>query len=173
MKKEFEGLKIYYSGSMQGVQEQDLDFPKELVKFIQDGGANVLSYHVALGKGEESNRLLFQQLGISIEETSIVEKSRIIRHQDIAWVDEADYVVALVNSPSHGVGTEIQRALDKEKMGMKKTPILCLIKEELREKLSFMISGVYIEESDVFYLKTYKNIGDAKKHISEFLKRRN
>jgi hypothetical protein len=167
MDKVFKGIKVYYSGSMQGVQEQDLDFPKKLVDFMQDCGANVLSYHVALGK-EEGNKLLFQQIKIDPKKTSIEKISKIIRRQDISWVDEADCMVALVNSPSLGVGMELQRALDKEKLGMKKTPILCLVRADLKDKLSFMVSGINIKESDVFYLRSYKDLDEAKKHISDF-----
>jgi hypothetical protein len=169
MKKIFEDLKIYYSGSIQGTPEMDREFPKKLVKFMEENGANVLSNHVALGDQKKANELLSQQIGIDLESISLEEKGKIIRHQDIAWVDEATHVVALVNSPSHGVGVEIQRALDKEKMGMNKTPILCLIKNDLKDKLSLMISGVEREESDVFYLRSYKDLAEAQKHIFDFL----
>lgn len=168
MENTFKGIKVYYSGSMQGVQEQDLDFPKKLVDFMQDNGAKVLSYHVALGK-EEGNKLLFQQMRIDPKKVTIENLSRIIRQQDIGWVDEADCVVALVNSPSLGVGMELQRAVDKEKLGMKKTPILCLVRDDLKDKLSFMVSGINADESDVFYLRAYKNLEEAQKHIFDFL----
>jgi len=169
MENIFKGIKIYYSGSIQGAAEMDREFPKKLVQFMQENGANVLSNHVALGDQKKANELLGQQIGIDFESISIEEKAKIIRHQDMAWVDEATHVVALVNSPSHGVGTEIQRALDKEKMGMNKTPILCLIKDDLKDKLSFMISGINTNESDVFYLRTYQNLEEAQKHIFDFL----
>lgn len=162
-------IKVYYSGSIKGVPEADPDFPQKLVKFIENCGAEVLSEHVAFSNKEKSNEIFFQKTGINLDKISPNLLPEIIRKQDINWVDEAEVMIALVNSPSLGVGVEIQRALDKEKLGMRKTPILCLIRDDLKDKLSFMISGINLEETDVFYLRSYKDLEEAQKHIFDFL----
>jgi hypothetical protein len=92
-----------------------------------------------------------------------------VRRQDLEWVDEATHVVALVNAPSLGVGMEIQRAIDKPRLGMNSTPILCLISKDRSPGLSFMIRGVSEEESPLFQLREYENLNQAQKHIHNFL----
>lgn len=162
-------MKVYYSGSIKGMPESDPEFPQKLVEFIEKCGAEVLSEHVAFSNKEKSNEVFFQKTGIDINKISKGLLPEIIRKQDINWVDEAEVMIALVNSPSLGVGIEIQRALDKEKLGMRKTPILCLIREDLKDKLSFMVSGISLKETDVFYLRSYKDLEEAQKHIFDFL----
>lgn len=150
--------------------EADPEFPKKLVNFMIENGAEVLSEHVAGKNQQECDEMMVKKIGITMEEFKAEKEPWFrVRKQDISWVDEADCVVALVNSPSLGVGMEIQRALNKEKLGMKKTPILCLVKNEMLDKLSFMIRGINIDESDVFYLKTYQNLEEAQGHIFDFL----
>jgi hypothetical protein len=75
-------------------------------------------------------------------------------------------VVALVNGPSHGVGMEIERALLKPERGLPLTPILCLIRADLLEKLTWMIRGI---KQEGFYLKTYTDLDSAQKIIFDFL----
>jgi hypothetical protein len=94
-----------------------------------------------------------------------------IRKHDISLVDKATHVVAIVNGPSFGVGMELQRALDKPKLGLNQTPILCLVEEKLYDGLSNMIRGVSAKESPTFELKTYQNLRQAKELIYDFLMR--
>jgi len=149
--------------------EADPEFPIKLIQFMVENGAEVLSEHVAYSDKEESNEIFYKKTEVNLKDLPVEERAIVVRKQDISWVDEADCVVALVNSPSLGVGMEIQRALDKEKLGMKKTPILCLVKNEMLDKLSFMIRGINIEESEVFQLKTYQGLEEAQGHIFDFL----
>jgi hypothetical protein len=44
----FTGTKVYYSGSISGVAEANLDLPEQLVEYMQQGGADVLDPHVAI-----------------------------------------------------------------------------------------------------------------------------
>lgn len=68
---------------------------------------------------------------------------------------------------------ELQRALDKPKMGMNKTPIICLVHQSCLEKLSNMVKGVDREKEDVvFVVAVYKNVGEAKSKITDFLRRK-
>ena len=137
---------------------------------MSQNGADVLSEHVAARNQEEMNEIRARRIGITIQQLKDDPKPWInIRHQDMKWVDEATHFVALVNSPSHGVGMEIQRAIDKPKLGMNETPILCLIHSEMFSKLSFMIRGVAPEESSVFQIRIYKNLEQAQEYIFDFL----
>jgi hypothetical protein len=166
----FEGRIVYYSGSIKGTPEPDPEFAWKLVRYMGKNGADVLSEHVAARNQQEMDEIRTRRIGITIQEfQKNPEPWFAIRHQDLKWVNEASHVVALVNAPSLGVGMEIQRALDKPKLGMNETPILCLTREDLLPKLSFMIRGVSAEESSNFQIKTYQNLEQAQKHIFDFL----
>ncbi|MFC1625668.1 hypothetical protein ACFL1Q_01335 [Patescibacteria group bacterium] len=166
----FAGLKVCYSGSIKGVPEAEPDFLWQLVRFIASGGADVLSEHVAARSQQEMDEVRAMKWGMDIQEMlAQPEPWFSIRKKDTEWVDEATHVLALVNAPSHGVGMEIERAILKPERGLKETPILCLIHEQMVEKLSFMIRGVTEEEAPNFYLKTYSSLHEAKEIIYDFL----
>ena len=87
----------------------------------------------------------------------------------MGWVDEATHMVALVDSPSLGVGMEIERAVEKPHRGLKKTKILCLVQKDLLESLSYMVRGVTKKEASEYNLKPYNNLEDAKRLVYKFL----
>lgn len=91
-----------------------------------------------------------------------------IRRTDMKALALADSVVAIVNSSSLGVGMEIQRALDKPRIGLNVTRILCLVRDDCLNKVSFMLRGVSRDESSSFELRTYSDIEDAKKKILDY-----
>ncbi len=166
----FEGKKVYYSGSIKGAPEREPDFAWELVQFMAEGGADVLSEHVAARTPEEMESIRARRVGEAIQSISGNPKPWFgIRKQDIDWVEEATHVVALVNAPSHGVGMEIERAILKPRLGLNKTPILCLIHEELADKLSFMVRGISSEECEDYFLRTYGDLAGAKSVVKDFL----
>jgi len=170
MRKLFEGLKVYYSGSIKGTPEPDVEFPWKLVQYMARNGADVLSEHVAARSTKEMDEIRARRIGITIQQLKEDTQPWIgIRRQDLDWVNEATHVVALVNSPSHGVGMEIQRALDKPALGMNETPVLCLVHSELLPKLSFMVRGVTPKESPTFQLRAYQDLQQAQQHIFDFL----
>jgi len=170
MPKEFSGTKVYYSGSLKGVVGCDPYFAFKLVDYMKKGGASVLSEHVAARSVEDKDILMAQNIGISLEELKgDLEPWYRIRKQDMLWVEQATHVVAEVSGPSHGVGAEIERALLKPRLGLNKTPILCLVKEDVLTKLSWMIRGVNVEESKIFKLKTYNSTEEAQEHVFTFL----
>ncbi len=172
--KLFEGTKVYYSGSIKGAPELDPDFAWNLVQFMKEGGADVLSEHVAGRNKDEMDQIRAEKLGITVEALRDIPREvflrDIVRKQDLEWVDEATHFVALVNAPSHGVGIEIQEAILKPRLGMNLTPILCLIHEDLYPKLSGMIIGVSEQENSEFYIKKYKTLQEAKDLVSSFLR---
>jgi hypothetical protein len=88
----------------------------------------------------------------------------------LGWVDEAGYLIAIVDTTSFGVGMEIQHTLDKHKMGMNLTPVLCLVRSrKWQKKLSNMVKGIGPKDSPVAFVKKYKDKEDAKRLIMEHL----
>jgi len=165
--KPFKGLRVYYSGSIKGIPEQDQQFPWKLVKYMSEKGADVLSEHVAARTKEEMDSIRAKRIGKTVKELNENKKPWFeIREFDVEWVDKATHVVTLVNGPSHGVGMEIERALLKPERGLSLTPILALVKDNFLEKLSYMIRGI---KNESFFLKTYKNLLDAEILINDFL----
>jgi hypothetical protein len=170
--KPFEDLKVYYSGSIKGVPEPDPEFPWKLVQYMAEGGADVLSEHVAARTKTEMHEIRSRRTGLKVEELLSMSQQDywdFIRKQDCLWVDEATHVVALVNGPSHGVGMEIERAIHKPERGLNNTPILCLIRDDMFDNLTAMIKGISKEENPNFFLKTYQSLPEAQKHIFDFL----
>jgi len=77
---------------------------------------------------------------------------------DLAWVREADMIIAEVTNPSLGVGYEIAKA---EEWGK---PILALYRPSPERKLSAMISG-----SPHVTNREYTTVSEATAHIDDFL----
>lgn len=168
--KPFEGLQVYYSGSIKGVPEAEPDFPWQLVQYMGKGGADVLSEHVAARNQQEMDEIRARRWGMEVQEMLAQPEPWFgIRRNDIEWVDQVTHVVALVNAPSHGVGMEIERAILKPERGLNETPILCLVHKQMLDKLSFMVRGVTEDESPRFQLRTYSHLEDAKIVIHDFL----
>lgn len=166
----FEGKKVYYSGSIKGSPEADPEFAWKLVRYMVEGGAEVLSEHVAARSQQEMDEVRARNIGMTVSEMlSLPEPWFGIRKQDLKWVEEATHVVALINAPSHGVGMELQHAILKPRIGLNITPVLCLVHEQYADKISFMIRGVSKEEAPYFSLHTYQDLDTAKNSIRTFL----
>ena len=163
----FLGMKIYFSGSIRGVPNPEPSFAWDLVQHMIVNGANVLSEHVAARNFTEMDETFFRKSGV--DRRKLQEPWFEARRIDFEWVNEATHLVAIVNGPSHGVGMEIQRAIDKPRLGMNETPMLCLIHESLFNNLTWMVRGVKPEECPVFELKTYTDLEDAKRIVTDFL----
>ena len=170
MSKPFEGCRVYYSGSIKGVPESDPEFPWKLVQYMGANGADVLSEHVAGRNQQEMDEIRARRIGTTIQRLKEDPAPWFgIRRQDLAWVDESTHVVALVNAPSLGVGVEIQRAIDKPRLGLNLTPVLCLVRSDILPKLSYMIRGISTDESRLFQLREYTTLESAQRHIYDFL----
>jgi hypothetical protein len=171
--KPFKGLKVYFSNSIKGEMGGVEDIGQDVVRFLADNGADVLSENVAYLKPEEGLPIFERRTGIDLTQiTEPVERAKTIREVDIDWVDEATHLIAIVNGASYGVGVELQRALDKPKMGMNKTPILCLVHQSRLEKLSSMVRGIDAKkEESLFELTVYEAINEVKDNITDFLSR--
>ncbi len=110
-------MKIYFSCSIRGARPDPESIPR-LIRHLKNHGA-VLTEHIGdVIEGDE--------VDVSDEEIFL---------RDVAWLGEADALVADVTAPSLGVGYEIGIA---ETLGK---PILCLHRRQRGRRLSAMISG--------------------------------
>ncbi len=165
--KPFKGLKVYFSGTIRGAPNPDPEFSWKLVQYMIKNGADVLSEHVAGRTQKEIDEIFARRAGVDTRKSD--KPWLIARKIDMGWLDEATHIVALVDSPSLGVGMEIERAIGKPNRGLNETSVLCLVHKDLIDRLSFMIRGVTKKEAPSYSLKTYKDLDHAKKVVHDFL----
>ncbi|KAM8779663.1 5-hydroxymethyl-dUMP N-hydrolase [Rhynchonycteris naso] len=113
-------LALYFCGSIRGGRE-DRPLYERIVSRLRRFGT-VLTEHVAA-----------EDLSAWGEETA--GGDRLIHERDLAWLQQADLVVAEVTQPSLGVGYELGRAVALNKR------ILCLFRPKSGRVLSAMIRG--------------------------------
>uniref|UniRef100_A0A8C0QEB8 2'-deoxynucleoside 5'-phosphate N-hydrolase 1 n=3 Tax=Canis lupus TaxID=9612 RepID=A0A8C0QEB8_CANLF len=111
---------LYFCGSIRGGRE-DRALYGRIVSRLRRFGA-VLTEHVAAA-----------ELGARGEEAA--GGDRFIYERDLAWLQQADVVVAEVTQPSLGVGYELGQAMALNKR------ILCLFRPQSGRVLSAMIRG--------------------------------
>ncbi|KAL1771802.1 hypothetical protein HispidOSU_026071 [Sigmodon hispidus] len=111
---------VYFCGSIRGGREDQALYARIVSRLRRYG--KVLTEHVAAAeldpRGEEAS-----------------EGDRLIHERDLAWLRQADVVVAEVTQPSLGVGYELGRAVALGKQ------ILCLFRPQSGRVLSAMIRG--------------------------------
>lgn len=112
-------MKIYFAGSIRGGRS-DASLYQQIIALLREYG-EVLTEHV----GDTS-------LTVAGEDGP---SDAAIYERDMAWLTEADVVVAEVTVPSHGVGYEVARA---EGLGK---PVLCLCRSGTTRRLSAMLAG--------------------------------
>lgn len=161
--------KIYFSGSLQGIKHKDPNFGWELVQHMKNLGFDVLSEHVVARTHEEQDDIFLEKTGVDRKNPNIKEPWVNTYQAEMKWIDEADYLIAVVDGPSHGVGMEIMRALLKEERGLNKTNILCLVHEQNISRLSWMIKGVPTKHYSNFMIKKYTDLKSAKEAVKKFL----
>lgn len=133
--------KVYFACSIRGGRN-DAETYAQLVEHIKTK-AKVLTEIFADGKLTAS--------GMNLPSDEIWAK-------DIAWVHEADAVIAEVTNPSLGVGYEIAKA---EEWG---EPVLALFRDDGTRKLSAMIGGAPGVTN-----RSYNTLDEAYGFIDEFL----
>ncbi len=133
--------KIYFACSIRGGRD-DAEVYAQLVEHIKSK-AQVLSEIFADGK---------------LTAQGSKGSSRAIHDKDLAWVREADAVIAEVTNPSLGVGYEIAMA---EQWGK---PVLALFRDDGTRRLSAMIDGS--PDTQVVY---YRGIEEACGAIDRFI----
>lgn len=133
-------LKIYFAGSIRGGRE-DAALYRRLIGFLGDFG-EVLTGHVG------DNALL--------EAEKFMTESEIYQ-RDMAWLREADTVIAEVSTPSLGVGYEIAAA---EATGK---DIFCLFRAGRERPLSAMIGGC-----PALRVGNYRDAAEAEELLRDF-----
>ncbi|XP_007530514.1 2'-deoxynucleoside 5'-phosphate N-hydrolase 1 isoform X2 [Erinaceus europaeus] len=113
-------LAVYFCGSIRGGREDQALYERIVARLRRFGA--VLTEHVAAA-----------ELGARGEEAA--GGDRFIHERDLAWLQQADVVVAEVTQPSLGVGYELGRAVVLDK------PVLCLFRPQSGRALSAMIRG--------------------------------
>ena len=133
-------MKIYFSCSIRGERPNPETIPM-LIGHMKKHGA-VLTEHIAdVLDGDEVN--------VTDEEIFL---------RDVAWLGEADVLVAEVTAPSLGVGYEIGIA---EALGK---PVLCLYRGRRGRRLSAMISG-----NRGLVVREYDKPEEVRGFVDEFL----
>ena len=135
-------MKIYFAGSVRGGRG-DQEWYAQVVDVLKKFGV-VLTEHLG-----DPGLDHFGERGITELE---------IYRRDMAWLSEADVLVAEITSPSIGVGYEIARAEDLRK------PILCLYRSQPDRKVSIIVGDKYLR------MVEYKDVDDIKTAIDEFMK---
>ena len=137
-------MEIFFSGSIRGGRS-DVDVYASLIDVLEDHGT-VLTEHVGTENVEEKE-----------QEADLTDGE--IHDQDVAWLRQADVVVAEVTTPSLGVGYEIGRAVAWEK------PVHCLYRPDAEHDLSAMIRG-----NDAVSVTEYRDLEDAVLDLEAFLR---
>ncbi len=137
-------MKIYFAGSIFGGRD-DIYIYKQIIDLLKKYG-EVLTEHVG-------NNQYSPNCGKD------VPANEYIYTQDMEWLQEADFFIAEVTTPSIGVGYEIKCA---EMLNKK---ILCLYRNGGEKQLSFMVSG-----NKNIITKVYKTVEDLPEILKEFFK---
>ncbi|XP_072266146.1 5-hydroxymethyl-dUMP N-hydrolase [Pyxicephalus adspersus] len=116
-------LSVYFCGSIRGGRD-DRDLYERIVGVLQRYGT-VLTEHIARPEITEAG------------EDALDKGDKYIHDRDIAWLQQADVVVAEVTQPSLGVGYELGRAVTMNKK------ILCLFRPSSGRVLSAMVRGAH------------------------------
>jgi 2'-deoxynucleoside 5'-phosphate N-hydrolase len=111
---------IYFSGSITGGRE-DRALYQHVIEELERDGHRVLAGSVAAEHVRESGDALH---------------ACFIFDRDMAWLAEADVLVAEVSKPSTGVGYEIAAA--RYRYGI---PVICLYRAAYTKRCSAMVSG--------------------------------
>jgi len=137
-------MKIYFAGSIRGGRD-DKELYLKIIKHLQSYG-QVLTEHIGDKK--------ITGFGEHLVDSKIFER-------DMAWLKEADVIIAEVTTASLGVGYEIAKA---EELGKR---ILCLHRLQPEKRLSAMIAG---NKNILTLVKMYKDLDEAIKIINDFFK---
>jgi nucleoside 2-deoxyribosyltransferase len=133
-------MKIYFAGSIRGGRD-DMQLYLQIIELLKKFGP-VLTEHI----GD-------QTLSILGEDGPTEEY---IYDRDMAWLNEADAIVAEITIPSLGVGYELGK-------GEGKKPILCLFRKQDGRSISAMISG-----NKNMRMQEYKDISDLENIFKKF-----
>lgn len=141
---------IYFAAAMRGDRAMETTF-HELIAFLKESGLVVLTEHM-LDKNHDTKN-----------------SPEHIEKRDIAWLDEAAYVIAEISGASTGTGREIEYARTKKHFGKTPANILCLYHIDREFSASPMIRGMTPDRYPNVSVKSYRDIEQAKEIIKRFL----
>ncbi len=141
--------KVYFACSIMGGREFQPIYPV-IVKTLEENGIEVLSKEFAESDLTEEGH----------NELSPKE----IHDRDMAWIDEADFVVAEASVISMGLGYELGRLAERDDNYPYSTPVFIFVKEG--RKLSAMIAG----NEKNFNISYYRSEDDLKNRLFDVCK---
>lgn len=103
-------MRVYLACAMTN-PHRDTTAVEEVLRALTASGHEVLTPHVVGEVEQASDHLL---------------SDRELAQRDLAWLSQADCLVAEVSTPSHGVGIEVMAAVSLGK------PVLAMAREEVR-----------------------------------------
>ena len=136
-------MNIYFAGSIRGGRD-DHKLYFEIIELLRAYGG-VLTEHVG---------------GAELSAQGEADDNVKLHDRDIAWLKEADCLVAEVTVPSLGVGYEIGKATEWGK------PVLCLFRPSDGRSLSAMIAG-----SKGVKVREYKSAAELKSVFDNFFQK--
>ncbi len=149
---------VFVAASLTAGRET-LPFVKFIVQFLQDAGYEVPSVHNA---GDDPNQTFCDKI-----QDPAANNDHSFREWDNKWIEEAHLFVAEVTTPSHGVGGEFEHCRIKERLGLNRTPMLCVSLEG--RTVSPYITGLSEEEKPWIWFRSYRNTEDLASTLREFL----
>ncbi len=135
-------MKIYFAGAIRGGRE-DQRLYLQIIELLRNYG-EVLTEHIG---------------GINLTSSGEELADKAISDRDLAWLNDADILVAEVTSPSLGVGFELGKATEWKKR------VLCLYRPGEGRSLSAMIGG----SADIQVCE-YRDISELKEIFDEFFR---
>ena len=138
-------MKIYFAGSIRG------------------GNADREIYHKLIGGLQQFAEVLTEHVGnpALTDKGESAKCDAEIFKRDVAWINEADVIVAEVTVPSLGVGYELGIG---ESFGK---PVICLYREKDGRQLSAMIGG-----NPRFQVQVYQGVDAAVELVKDFIDHR-
>jgi nucleoside 2-deoxyribosyltransferase len=135
-------MKIYFAGSIRGGRENQ-EWYAQIINELKKFGV-VITEHI----GSPS----LDHLG----ERGVTELE--IYRRDMAWLSEADVLVAEITTPSLGVGYEVAKAESLHK------PILCFYHSQPDKKPPYFVGNGYLNVTE------YADIHDIRMAIEKFMR---
>ncbi|MDA8773726.1 nucleoside 2-deoxyribosyltransferase [Chlamydiia bacterium] len=133
-------VKFYFSGSISGGRQHEKTY-KHIVSILNEYG-EVLTEHVAYG-GSRVGQYLDSE----------------VFARDMAWLEQAQILVADVSQPSVGVGFEIASAIERG------ITVVALYDMGARHRLSSMISGC--PSVILFRYSSIEELSDSLRNVVE------
>ncbi|MFH1671277.1 MAG: hypothetical protein ABH889_00665 [Candidatus Portnoybacteria bacterium] len=152
---------VYFISAIRGVRKRKENVIS-LIQWLKELGVTILTEHVGANDPIEAQEKLFGKTKGSLTAEDIEKR-------DIAWLNQAEYVIAEISGASTGAGREIEYARTKEHFGHKAAQILCLYHQEDEFFASPMVRGMTKDRYKNVTITAYQDIEQAKGIIKKFL----